>query len=1039
MRLVVAEKPSVARDIARVLGIRGRGNGYLGTGDLRVTWCVGHLVELAEPAAYDPQWRAWRLESLPMLPGAFELKPRKSSADQWRIVRELMRDRGVAEVVNACDAGREGELIFAYAYELAGCKAPVQRLWISSMTDVAIRQGFDTLRPASHFANLQAAARCRSEADWLVGLNATRAMTTKHRTGHGHGALLSVGRVQTPTLALLARRESDIDAFEPRDFWQVKVRFAAADEKGEYEAVWTRKGKTKDEADRTYDKAEAEAVLARIDGRDGLVSKVTRKQTREKHPLLYDLTTLQKEANKRFGYSAKKTLELAQALYETHKVMTYPRTDSRHLSSDQVDTLPRVLKGLAFGPYQAAAQSVVDRWPVKMTKRVVDDSEVSDHHALLPTGQDPRRARLSVEEKRVFDLVARRFLSVFAGDAVFATAAIETTVDSEGDAKPDMFAARGRTCLDPGWRAIDPPHSKKKELLLPPVDKGETVGQVSNRLHQGRTKPPKRFTEASLLSAMEHAGEAIDDAELKRAMKRNGLGTPATRASIIETLLTRGFVNRDGKNLFATQYGRTVVTSIPTEALTSPRLTGSWEARLVAMAEGEETREAFMADIRRFTADAVQAIRAAPLDQATVAKLAPPPPDGEAIGTCPRCQKEVRTGKRGWGCVECALYIPSQFARRTVSKQMAKTLLKDGTTAVLKGFKSRAGKDFSAALAFDDTGAVRFKFPDPDPLGDCPACGKPVRRRGKIATCDTGRECPFVVFAEMSGVEPTDDDIRALLTNQPSRLQWRNNRVVVQQPQSRERGGPQNRAPGPPQERGGPPRDGPPPHGELRAGPGNGPPPTRDTREVAGHIAPCPTCGASVAFRGKRWACQSCRFGIDAELGGRAFTAPEIAQLITTGRTDRLHGFRQKTGAVFKAAVTLGANGKLSWDFHKPDDEPDDDRISCPICVHQAQPHPGHAIRGRAAWGCSRWREGCRLRIPFTIEGVTLPDDQLRRLLGKHHATKYLKGFEGRKRTARVRLDPDADPCWAVQEKAAQKRKAKPKAAKPKTTKPKKA
>ena len=973
MKLIVAEKPSVARDIARVLKISGRGQGFIGTGDVRVSWCVGHLAQLSEPASYNPEWRAWRLDLLPMLPTAFTLEPRKSAQDQWRILRDLLRDSALDEVVNACDAGREGELIFAYAYELAGCKAGVRRLWISSMTDSAIQHGFDTLRPGVDMANLESAARCRSEADWLVGLNATRAMTSKYRSGRG-GTLLSVGRVQTPTLALLAQREDEIEGFVPRDFQQIKAVFVAEEKEGRprgtYDATWTRKGKRGEDADRFYDKAAAQEVLDRVSGRAGLVTTVDKKKKVERPPFLYDLTTLQKEANKRFGYSAKKTLDLAQALYETHKLLTYPRTDSRHLSKDQEPTLPGVLSGVAFGPYQVAAQATLDRWPVKLSKRVVDDAEVSDHHAIIPTGEDARGARLTVEEKRIFDLVTRRFLAVFCADAVFATVQVKTVIDQ------DLFLSRGRTCLEQGWRTIDPPASGKKqkqEILLPAVVVDETVEQASCQLHEGQTKPPKRFTEGTLLAAMERAGEAIKDAELKRAMKRNGLGTPATRASIIETLISRRFVERQAKNLAATEAGRTLVAAIPVEELRSPRLTGAWEARLVAMAEGTETRERFMEDIRAFTTQLIDSVRGAQIDEAVKAKLAPPPPDGKVLGACPVCGQEVRAADRGWGCVDCDLHIPGLVASREVSAQLAKQLLADGETKVVKGFKSRAGKAFSAALAFDGEGGVKLQFPDPEALGDCPLCKKPVRRRGKIVTCDTGRECRFVVFEEMGGLQPTDDDVRALLAGRPSRLEWAGDRLIARE---------------------------------------------KDERELCGDVGACPRCGCGVFFNGKKWGCRGCGFRLPQALGGRQFAPLEILELLKNGRTSRLHGFRQKTGAVFKAAVVLEPDNHLSWDFHKPDGAEDDGHIDCPICIHNAESHPGRVIAGRTAWGCTRWKAGCGLRVPFDIEGVRLSEDQLQRLMSKYKATRYLKGFAGRKRTARVALDPAAPaPHWSVQER----------------------
>ena len=768
-RLIIAEKPSVARDIARILGVQRRAEGWLDGGDTRVTWCVGHLVELADPQSYDTAWRSWRMENLPMLPAAFTLKTRREANDQWHVVRAQLNEPGLSEVINACDAGREGELIFAYVYELAGCKTPVRRLWISSMTDTAIRAGFDDLRDGSHYTNLENAARCRSEADWLVGLNATRAMTTSLRSGP-EGSLLSVGRVQTPTLALLADREDEIEAFVVEDFWQIKVRFAAPG--GEWEALWLAPPKRGSKrADRFVDQPAAQAVMTRIAGLAGEVIRVDGDKKREKPPLLHDLTALQKEANRRFRYSAKQTLEIAQALYERHKLLTYPRTDSRHLSKDQYPALPDRIRGIDFGPYTETAAATLARWPVKLGKRVIDDAEVSDHHAIVPTGVDPRTCNLSVEEKRIFDMVARRFLAVFQSDAIFATATLETTISSA--AAKDHFAARGRTCLDPGWQEIDPPPAARKakkgkgpaEIILPTVAIGDTAEQRSAEMHQGQTKPPRRYSEATLLAAMETAGQAIDDAELKRAMKRRGLGTPATRAAIIETLLARLYVARESNNLVPTPHGRAMLRALPVEGLRSARLTGEWEARLNAMAEGRDDRAAFMADIRAFTSEMVEAIRGAEFSDDMRAALAPPPPDGEVLGSCPKCQAEVRGGARGWGCVSCGLYISKTVASREISPTLARALLKEGQTKELKGFKSRVGKPFSAALRLDAGGKVVFQFSESDALGSCPTCQQPVRHRGSIFTCDTGRSCPFVIFADMRGAVMTEELVKALLVD----------------------------------------------------------------------------------------------------------------------------------------------------------------------------------------------------------------------------------------------------------------------------------
>jgi DNA topoisomerase-3 len=992
-RLIVAEKPSVARDIARVLGVKGRGQGVIGSGDTLITWCVGHLIELAEPKQYDDAWAAWRLDTLPMLPETFVLQPRGDARDQWLVLQRLMQEKTLGQVINACDAGREGELIFTYVYEHARCRAPVERLWISSMTDTAILGGFDKLRPGVEMAPLADAARCRSEADWLVGLNATRAMTTRMRTGGRESTLLSVGRVQTPTLALIDTREFEIENFVPEDFFQVKVTFGARD--GEWETLWTKPkeaGKNRGE-DRTSDKSEAEAVIARLltdEGarKDGLVKKVVRKKQKEAPPLLYDLTSLQKECNKRFGFSAQQTLEHAQALYERHKVLTYPRTDSRHLTSDQEPDLKPLAASLGFGPYAAASQQVVENWPKKLGKRIIDNSEVSDHHAIIPTGQDPRSLGLSVAEKRLFDLVARRYLAVFHPDAVFATAFVDTVV---GD---DHFEARGRTCLDSGWRAIDPPFSKKKEVLLPPVEVDDVATQVSSKLHQGQTRPPKRYNEATLLAAMESAGEQLDDAELKRAMKRNGLGTPATRAAVIETLIRRKYIAREQKNLLPTPQGRNLLAALPVPALRSAKLTGEWEARLVEMAEGHHSREVFMRDIREFTQVMVDAVRGSEVSDELQSQFAAPPPKGDVIGECPLCGADVRTGDRTWGCVKCPLRIGQQIARRPISDRMVKTLLKDRRAGPVKGFKARSGKTFTAALVIDDTGKVTFDFPDPDPLGACPQCQQPVRQRGQYYTCDTGRSCPFIMGAEMSGRPVTDDEVRTLLaTGTTARLEgferdgesfgaalrWQGGRVTIV---------------------------------------------PIDIRAVSGSAGACPDCRADVLFDRGNWMCKGCRFRIAGELGGRAFQPDEVTALLTHGRTQRVPGFRQKNGSVFKAAVVLEAGGRLKWDFNKPEPAPIPPgapqpafgkRTDCPACVQRAEPDRGYLIAGRSAWGCSRWKAGCAMRVPFTIEGWELPTDQAKRLFSGHGATRWEKGLGGAKK-GRIVLHPDKNPCFELEQ-----------------------
>lgn len=1019
-RLILTEKPSVARDLAQALGTFARRSGFLEQPGTRIAWCLGHLVELAEPGDYRAEWKRWRLRDLPMLPERFHLRPRAAKQDrgaleQWQVVRSLLADPTLEEVVNACDAGREGELIFAYAYQLSGCTRPVRRLWIRSLTAQAIADGFAALRDGAALAPLEAAARCRSEADWLVGLNATRALTLRNQELGGRGQL-SLGRVQTPTLAMLVDREREIRDFVPRAFFQVKLTLEAP--AGRWEALWRR-----GQQDRFDDEPDALRILALTLGKTGAVTKVERKQKREPPPLLYDLTTLQREANRRYGMSAQRTLDLAQALYEREKLITYPRTDSRHVSSDQKDALRAAVGALAFGPYQGSAEAILAAWPPKWTARVIDDAEASDHHAIIPTAVDPRECRLVADEKRVYDLVARRLLAVFSPDAVFAQANVEADIAGE------TFAAKGRIRLEAGWQAIDPPASTSAEIELPPVAVGDPAVAVEGEVKEGRTKPPARFNDGSLLAAMERAGEDLEEAELRRAMKGSGLGTPATRAAIIEKLLDRGFAARDGKHLVPTALGESLIVGLPDGSLRSARLTGAWEARLSEIALGRDSRTAFMRDIEAFTAEVVAAIAAHTLLSPIVAPGSHFPPveaTGPAIGTCPRCQGEVVPTARGYGCMGgCGLLIWAEIAGRTVSPKMVKALVEHGRTAVVKGFTSRAGATFAASLVLEPDGHVGFAFPEGEALGACPACGSPVSRRGKAYGCARGRECAFVVFALMSGRAIEEDTVRELLATGTTgylegftsrqgtafggRLRWTGERVIVE---------------------------------------------PCDPRELEAPAGACPRCGKDVRFREQRWRCDACDLSLPRAVMDRALAHADIAALLAHGRTPRLHGFRQKGGAYCKAALVLGPEGHIVVDFARPADEPAMDpdaaqpnaptetdsapsngrghalgtSIECPACIDRGSTDPGHMIAGNAAWGCSRWREGCPLVIPFVVAGRPLAIEELRRALGKHRATVYLAGFHDdagipRTRGCRLVIDPTAEQGWRLEEKARSSRR----------------
>jgi DNA topoisomerase-3 len=675
VQLVIAEKPSVARDLARVLGVRASGEHCFEGERCTITWCIGHLVELDEPASYNPQWRAWRLENLPMLPEAFRLRGAKHARGQLRAVAALLRDRKrFTGVINACDAGREGELIFRYVYQYASSSLPVQRLWVSSLTDEAIRRGFAQLRPGAQLDPLADAARSRSEADWLVGMNATRAVTARGRDA-GHDALYSIGRVQTPTLAMIVAREREIRAFVPRPYWEVRAELQTAE--GErFVAHWRAlvEGRL---ASRLSAQPLADSVVARdreharANQPTGPRVERTRARTvREPAPMLFDLTSLQRTANRRFGFSAARTLEIAQALYERHKVLTYPRTDSRHLSTDVAGELPQLFASLASIPeYEPFASPLVAQ-PPHPSRRVVDDTKVGDHHAIIPTSKPARLASLDRDESRIYDLVVRRFLGVFYPDAEFAVteawirvgpgesaplgfeapshAPAEPAVLQALPPMPDRYLARGRVRTVPGWQPVagieprDDTRDRDQDAatsVLPPLVEGQRLeGRFAHAAKQ--TTPPPRYTEASLLGAMESAGKSIDDEALRAAMRDTGLGTPATRAAIIETLLRRSYIVRDRQNLVPTSMGVALIGALPVASLASPELTGAWEARLARIARGEDSRSAFMADIVRYVAETVDAIRTA----------APPstPPPGSDGAPPPPPQKGKGRGKSKW-------------------------------------------------------------------------------------------------------------------------------------------------------------------------------------------------------------------------------------------------------------------------------------------------------------------------------------------------------------------------------------------------------
>src|SRR3954462_9506195 len=574
--LVIAEKPSVGRDLSAALPgafKQAKDKSHLEGDEYVITWAVGHLVGLAPPDEYDPKLKKWRFADLPILPDKFKLVPNdEKSRKQLTAVHKLIKRDDVDLIVNACDAGREGELIFAYVYETAGVQKPIKRLWLNSMTRKAIEEAFGRLREGEEMETLEAAARSRSEADWVVGMNATRAASIRLRSAFD-GAV-SLGRVQTPTLALVARREEEIRNFKPEPYWLVEAAFAATDERayrGRYQG-----GKRIAEAD-------AQKIVEEVRGGRGDITKVETKEEREKPQLLYDLTSLQRHANTLFGFSARRTLAAAQKLYEEHKAITYPRTNSRYLPSDQIAEIKPTAALVGHNPqYRKGSEYVtsLDKLPLG---RVVNDKRVEDHHALIPTRAEHDLSKMGPDELKVYDLVAKRFLAVFHPEAVYERTRVETTVTEH------VFRTSGRRMLVAGWKGVygeEAQDGRPREddsggdQLLPKLEQGEQVQTLSVESLRKETQPPRRFTEASLLAAMETAGKDIDDVELREAMKDSGIGTPATRASIIERLIDVGYIEREGRALLATEKGVQVIRLLAGHPLTSPALTGDWESRL---------------------------------------------------------------------------------------------------------------------------------------------------------------------------------------------------------------------------------------------------------------------------------------------------------------------------------------------------------------------------------------------------------------------------------------------------------------------------
>lgn len=675
MELIIAEKPSVARDIARVLKCTKKGEGFLYNDKYVISWAVGHLAALYDPEDYNAELKRWSMDALPIIPDKIKLKAVTQTKKQLDIIEKIINRDSITGLICATDSGREGELIFRYIYELLGCKKPFKRLWISSMTDAAIKDGFERLKDGSEYDKLYSSAKCRSEADWLVGINASRAFTLKY------DSLLSIGRVQTPTLAMIVQRQKEIDSFDVRDYWEIEATFEG------YKGTWFDKN-TEDKANETkiFDKPRADAIAAKVKGRSACVETVEKDEKKMPPPLLYDLTELQRDCNKKYGFSAQTTLSIVQDLYEKRKMVTYPRTDSRYLSDDMIPKLKIIASKLeAVEQYKAYASYVtgLDRLPV--TKRIVDNSKISDHHAIIPTEAKANVSVLSDNEFKVYDLIARRFLQVFYPHYVYSTTKIVTVCENES------FVTRGTTVISKGWTRLNvsgDKDKKKDEIVpLPDVAQGDMTEVQSVKCSKKKTKPPQPYNDSSLLGAMENAGRFVEDEELKEQLKESGIGTPATRAAIIERLITVGYVRRKGKSLVPTEKGIKLIAVVPPE-LSSPETTGRWERGLSMIAKGSMEPDRFMGSIKRYVCYLVEHSKTHGTNVVFAAEkryAGKPARVKGSLGKCPVCGGHVLENTKAFYCSRwrsgCGFKIwKSDFERYSINltADMTASLLKNG-------------------------------------------------------------------------------------------------------------------------------------------------------------------------------------------------------------------------------------------------------------------------------------------------------------------------------------------------------------------------
>lgn len=712
MKLLITEKPSVAMDIARIVGGFIRHDGYLESDNMIISWAVGHLAGLAMPEKYDPVLEKWNIAHLPIIPKDFILEPKSATRKQLKILKDLINRKDVTSLINACDAGREGELIFRYIIEYLSCQKPHERLWLSETTDSSVRNAMNNLRPGSSMDNLAHSAKARSQADWLVGINATRGYTVQHSNR------ITVGRVQTPTLALLVQRQEDINRFVPIPYCEVHAEFLSGSNKyiGQYYRMIDDKAVT-----RINTKDEAQTIASKVAGQSSVITEVSTQLITQPPPQLYNLNELQKDANKKYGYTATETLEAAQKLYE-EKLVTYPRTDSRYLTEDMAQTLPGRLKSLQGTDLDhLLTDATAD---IVSNKRFVDNSKVTDHTAIIITDQALNNVSLSDKEAKIYWLIAKRTLSIFFPPARYNKTKITTTAAGE------TFLTNAREVMDIGWRVVlSTEPDEDNELPALSLTEEDTAAVTGAEVKELQTKPPRPHTESDILTQME----------------KYNLGTPATRAGIIEKIISVGYAQRSKKNLIPTDKGMTVIRNIVSPALANVDMTAEWEQKLESIATGNYSAEKFLGEIKTFVAATISDIK----KQEVIVM-------DKAIGICPICGKPITESPKAYGCSGykegCKFVVWREIAGKKITPAHVTQLLANGETELIKDFKSKAGKNFNAKLRFGEQYKVEFKFDIPEPIGACPICNKPIVEGHKGYGCSGYKEgCKFVIWKEIAG------------------------------------------------------------------------------------------------------------------------------------------------------------------------------------------------------------------------------------------------------------------------------------------------